>query len=363
MAFWLWFGCSWHADGESDPAAFWFCSGGEGSRNEGFGPRKQAWVCMALLIVLGVYCVSQSMVYEDIILPFVPWICLMAVGYVAFGLLKADSAGPQKLARLVLYLLGLSLFFAAEEQMGSSLMLFSDRHATKTLLGIPIPPAVLQSINPAVIILFGTVMNVLMNALGQRWRGGAFRVVIPFGMAAAAFGGLAAACSYSTLRIPILLVMGAVLVISFAELMIGPAVYSLCFRSCHSQQQGDGHGACADRILYGKRHRGVLEQTDGRRRGDAVACDLSRRVCDHRSASSFGCLYNRECAYDCFALDENRKQRGSRMRTVTFTRRQETKGDLLLLPICQGEALSPFAEGLDKDLQNGHPLQHVFRGF
>lgn len=183
---------------------------------------KRAWIFMALLICLGVYSISQSLVYEDFVLPFVPWICLFAVSYVAIRLL--NSAGPKKLARLILYLLGLALFFAAEEQMGSSLMLFSDRHVSKALLGIPIPPAALQSVNPAVIILFGTLMNVLCHRL----RGGAMRIVIPFGMAAAAFGGLAAACAYASLPIPILLVMGAVLLISFAELMIGPAVYCFC---------------------------------------------------------------------------------------------------------------------------------------
>ncbi|MCE5315925.1 MAG: peptide MFS transporter, partial [Parachlamydia sp.] len=196
---------------------------GKGRENERRQPKK-AWLSMALLLVLGVYCVSQGLIYESHVLPFVPWICLLAVGYVAFNLLKTDS---KKLVRLLLYLMGLALFFAAEEQMGSSLMLFSDRHATKALLGIPVPPAVLQSINPAVIILFGTVMN----GLCQRLSGFGhfpFRIVIPFGMTAAAFGGLAVACAYVALPMPILLIMGAVLVIAFAELIIGPAVYSLC---------------------------------------------------------------------------------------------------------------------------------------
>lgn len=184
--------------------------------------RKTAWIPMVFLICFGVFCVSQSMVYEHIVIHFVPWICLLAVGYVAFRLF--NSAGPIKLARLILYLLGLALFFAAEEQMGSSLMLFSDRYATKAMLGVPIPPAVLQSINPAVIIVFGTLMNVLC----QRLRGGALRIVISFAMAAVAFGGLVAACAYAVPPIPILLVMGAVLLISIAELMIGPAVYSFC---------------------------------------------------------------------------------------------------------------------------------------
>lgn len=183
---------------------------------------KKTWISMGLLVGVGVLCVSQGLANEDSVLPFVPWICFLAVVYVSFRLF--NSAGPKKLARLILCLLGLALFFAAEEQMGSSLMLFSDRHVSKTLLGIPIPPAALQSINPAVIILFGT----LMNFVCRRLPGGTLRLVIPFGMAAAAFGGLAAACSDAMLPIPIVCVMAAILLISCAELMIGPSAYSIC---------------------------------------------------------------------------------------------------------------------------------------
>ncbi|MCE5316512.1 MAG: leucyl aminopeptidase family protein [Parachlamydia sp.] len=38
------------------------------------------------------------------------------------------------------------------------------------------------------------------------------------------------------------------------------------------------------------------------------------------------------------------------MRTVTFTSIQDLQGDLLILPVCQGEALSAFADTLDKEL-------------
>lgn len=39
------------------------------------------------------------------------------------------------------------------------------------------------------------------------------------------------------------------------------------------------------------------------------------------------------------------------MRTVTFTHQEDIKGDLLLLPLFQGEPLSPFAEKMDKVLK------------
>lgn len=53
------------------------------------------------------------------------------------------------------------------------------------------------------------------------------------------------------------------------------------------------------------------------------------------------------------------------MRTVTFTQKQDIKGDLLVLPFCEGEPLSPYAEQLDKDLKGAIHLNmslEAFRG-
>lgn len=193
-------------------------------------------VSMIFFLSVAVYLVSQGLEFENAVLPFLPWICLSTVGYVAIRLLNSDVAGPLKLSKLVIYILGLSLFFAAEEQMGSSLTLFTERHATKTLLNIPLPSSILLSINPAVIIFFGIVMNFLRKFHFEQIP----RIVLPFLLASASYAILTWSCemSHGYEPVPILLIMGAVLIISLAELMIGPTVYSFCSEVASKGNQG-----------------------------------------------------------------------------------------------------------------------------
>lgn len=209
-----------------------------------YSPSKKNYLSVGICIALGIYFISQGMAHENMVLPYVPWVSLLAVGYVVYSLLKSGEAGLYSLTKLVLYILALSFFFAAEEQMGSSMMMFSDRYATKTLLNVPIPSSVLISINPAVIILFGALMNSLLTKVNRSSLGKnvnfPWRIVIPFCIASAAFGGLALsirAAGYSQ-PIPVIMIMGSILFISFAELMIGPAVYSLCSENATSRNQG-----------------------------------------------------------------------------------------------------------------------------
>lgn len=198
--------------------------------------KSKGQVAFLLLSFAAVLLVSQALVHEEIFLPCLPWICVSAISFVAYNLLKYDSSGWQKLAKLGLYLLGLALFFAAEEQMGSSITLFSDRHTTKSVFNIPIPPSILLSINPLVIILFGTLMSGFMAKFSSNRF--PFRIVVPFTLATCAFAGLAVACLFATNPLPIVLVMAMLVLISLAELLIGPSVYSLCSEIASKKNQG-----------------------------------------------------------------------------------------------------------------------------
>ena len=198
----------------------------------------RVYASLALFLILGVLLIASSLEHESLVLPSMSWICMMAVGYVAYSFVKSDSRGVLKLAKLMLYILGASLFFAAEEQIGSSITLFSERHASKAWMDVPIPSSLLFSINPAILLLFGP----LMNALCGRFTSGKihfpFRIVIPFTLASLAFLGLAMASSFTQQPVHIALVMGCIFLISFAELMIGPVVYSICSESATPRNRG-----------------------------------------------------------------------------------------------------------------------------
>ena len=115
---------------------------------------------------------------------------------------------------LLVYLGAMILFFAVEDQICSSLVVFSERVADRTVLGWTVPSSALISVNPVIILLLG--------ALVAKMR---FRLSVPFILVALSFGALAFVC-FKEISLSFFGVMGMVSLISIAELMIGPVVYS-----------------------------------------------------------------------------------------------------------------------------------------
>ena len=62
------------------------------------------------------------------------------------------------------------VFWAFFEQAGSSLNLFADRNVNKVIAGWDVPATVMQSINPAFILIFGAPLAWLWLALGRKHR-------------------------------------------------------------------------------------------------------------------------------------------------------------------------------------------------
>lgn len=193
---------------------------------------KRSGILAAYFVILAVLLISQGLQHEELMFPIIPWIFLSTIAYAAYRLVKEDAAGLQKIAKAMLYILAIAIFFAAEEQMGTSITLFSDRHTTKSLWNIPIPPSVLLSINPAIIIIFGTLMNRLAGKIS-----GAFRIMVPFCIAASAYMALAWA-SPEGRPVPVLAVIAMTAAVAIAELMVGPAAYSFCSEIATKRHQG-----------------------------------------------------------------------------------------------------------------------------
>ena len=108
----------------------------------------------------------------------------------------------------------LVLFFAAEDQICSSLILFAERECDRAFLGWMIPGSVIVSVNPLVILLLGTTIARLR-----------YRFLTPFVMVALSFGALALLCMLNV-GLTIFSLMGIAVIVSIAELMVGPLVMS-----------------------------------------------------------------------------------------------------------------------------------------
>jgi dipeptide/tripeptide permease len=116
--------------------------------------------------------------------------------------------------QLLVYLGGLILFFAIEDQICSSLLLFTEREMSRKVCGWVIPSSYITAINPIVILLFGTFIAKKRLSM-----------IIPFSITGGAFAILAFFC-HLNLNLSILGIIGIVACISLAELMIGPLVFS-----------------------------------------------------------------------------------------------------------------------------------------
>jgi POT family proton-dependent oligopeptide transporter len=166
--------------------------------------------------ILGVIFVFSffAMKFEDIALPCLPWATATVFIFFSYKLLKSQEIPKEKSRLLLLYLVGMILFFAVEDQICSSLVIFAERVSQRSIGGWAIPSSILITINPMVILLFGALIAKVR-----------FPLSIPFFLAAFAFGLLAFFC-FKHLPFSIFTMMGIVSLISIAELMVGPVIYS-----------------------------------------------------------------------------------------------------------------------------------------
>ena len=111
----------------------------------------------------------------------------------------------------LLVLLGLIvLFYAAQDQLISSLLVFTQDQSQRVIAGIQIPSSFIMAVNPLVILFAGPW-------IGKRKIGWA----VPLTLAGLSFAGIAC------LDHPSLLVVSLfVAIMSLAEIMIGPRIYA-----------------------------------------------------------------------------------------------------------------------------------------
>lgn len=160
------------------------------------------------------------------VLPFLPWVTGGLLLLFGLHLVKKGILSKEKGIQLFLYLGGLILFFAMEDQICSSLILFAQRQTDQSLFGWKISSAAIAALNPVVIL-----------GLGGWIARKQLQMITPFVLTATAFGVLALISLFCSSP-SILFVMGCVAVISAAELMLAPMVLSRVSEMASREQSG-----------------------------------------------------------------------------------------------------------------------------
>ena len=97
-------------------------------------------------------------------------ISMIALGYFLFILLAGglNAVEKKRVSVLFIFFLASALYWAGNEQQGSSLQIFADRYTDLVFFGWQIPSSWFQNLNPAFILLFSPVLAVLWVFLANR---------------------------------------------------------------------------------------------------------------------------------------------------------------------------------------------------
>ncbi len=138
--------------------------------------------------------------------------------------------------KLWFFVLLLVLFYACEEQLGSSLVIFSERHVDRATLFGTLPSGSLITFNPLTILLVGPFVARL--SLSPRTK-----FALSFLFLAAAFSTLYGACFMQS--VPLSVAVISVVLISLGELFLAPTVYAAVSRAADRSQTGACMGVVA----------------------------------------------------------------------------------------------------------------------
>jgi proton-dependent oligopeptide transporter, POT family len=176
-------------------------------------------IVIAPMLALGLGIGILALQMQHIATPLLPWIGGILLGVIFGGLIIKKQMTRSTLKSLSIAVGGLVLFFAAGEQMSSSLLLFADKVGNSSF-----PVMSLLAINPLVIILGGA----LAAAILSRIKSAAWKLFIPFAITALAFGMMFTGIHFFKEGFPLVIIGGVIGLISFAEVLIGPTTYSQC---------------------------------------------------------------------------------------------------------------------------------------
>ncbi len=196
--------------------------------------------------------------WENISIQMMPCISLLTIFYFARKMALSRSFSKEKLIKFGIYLAALTLFFAAEDQTASALLIFSERYATKTVAGFTFPVTALLSLNPFVIIVGGAFISRLKTKGTS-----AFFVIMGLLLASAVFAALMIACQLPNHDglVPLGVVAMAILILSLGEVLLGPTLFSYFSENSPKEWLGATMGLLSLGFSLGNTLSGILSKS------------------------------------------------------------------------------------------------------
>lgn len=196
-------------------------------------------------------------------------IVVLYILWEAFG--RMERAGRDRMLAALFLLVINPIFWGLYEQTGSSLSLFTDRYADRTILGFHVPASMFQSVNAAYILMFGPVMAALWIWLAKRGREPS--TPAKFGIALALVGAgflvLVAGTGAPGTLTPVLFIFLLYLCHTIGELCLSPVGLSAMSKLAPSRMIGLMMGIWFLAMALGEYAAGLIAAATGSEAGQA----------------------------------------------------------------------------------------------
>lgn len=181
------------------------------------------WLC-PFLVGIGLY-------YYGFVRKLMPVALLGCFIYLTKQVYACTKKERQHIGQICFLVVLFMVFFSIAEQVRSSLVLFTTRHAETTLLGWQVPPSSLTAMNPITIILITPLLSLYTSSLS--YKKALIKILYGFILLFLIFTYLLGITYYFSnslyaTSIPLgsfFIVIGG---IAISELLVGPIVYSMC---------------------------------------------------------------------------------------------------------------------------------------
>lgn len=184
------------------------------------------------LTFLSACIISTLVFFQEIFINILPLFLLGSFLYIIKQTLECKKQEKRDIAILGGFIFLLAIFFAFEEQLGSTLILFSERHVQRRIGEVIIPASILTTLNPLTIIIIGPFLSICLQYFEQK-RKTYFsifgKIIIAFGLLTTSYALISLGCIYAdnnTVRLSY--IVGALLIMATGELFIGPSLYTAC---------------------------------------------------------------------------------------------------------------------------------------
>jgi POT family proton-dependent oligopeptide transporter len=200
--------------------------------SKGKRPKGGKVLMPSILCIAAAPICAMMVFYQEIFINIIPLVGAICLAYVFSKVRKCTSVERHNVYIILCAIVMLIIFFACEEQLGSTLILFAERNVATVIFGYNVPAPSLTTIAPLTIILFGSLLSKLISAREKKSKSLNPFNKMNFGLflLSLSFVVLYVGCQFADHDnfVHVNYVVVSFAIMAFAEIIIAPTVDSLC---------------------------------------------------------------------------------------------------------------------------------------